>query len=67
MEHLLEFFDHYIRGASLALIYDDGFRQWSYTHDQLRATAEAWAGELVKAGLHPGDRLLIWNEMRHSA
>ena len=67
MKDLHEFFDRYIRGPSQALVYGDGFRQWSYTYDQLRATAEAWAGELVKAGLHPGDRLLIWNEMRHSA
>lgn len=64
MEHLLDFFDRYIRGSSSALVYDDGFRQWSYTHDQLHATAEAWAGELVNAGLHAGDRLVIWSDSR---
>jgi long-chain acyl-CoA synthetase len=64
VEHLLDFFDRYIRGSSQALIYDDGLRRWTYTHDQLRATAEAWAGELVHAGLHTGDRLLIWSDSR---
>jgi len=64
VKDLHEFFDRYIRGPSQALVYDDGFRQWSYTYDQLRATAEAWAGELVKAGLRSGDRLLIWSDNR---
>ena len=64
MEHLLDFFDRYIRGSSQVLVYDDGLRRWSYTRDQLRTTAEAWAGELVKAGLHAGDRLLIWCDSR---
>ncbi len=64
MEHLLDFFDRYIRGSSPAFFYDDGFRRWSYTHDQLRAAAEAWARELVGAGLHGGDRLLIWSDSR---
>jgi long-chain acyl-CoA synthetase len=64
VEHLVDFFERYIRGPSLALVYDDGFRQWSYTHDQLRATAEAWAGELGNGGLHAGDRLVIWSDSR---
>jgi hypothetical protein len=53
VEHLLDFVDRYVRGSSPALVYDDGFRQWSYTNDELRATADAWASELVRAGLGP--------------
>lgn len=64
MKHLIDFFDRYIRGPTQALVYDDGFRQWSYTYDQLRATAEAFAGRLADAGLHAGDRLLIWSDSR---
>jgi long-chain acyl-CoA synthetase len=64
VEHLLRFFDRYIRGSSVALIYDDGFRRWSYTHDQLRGTAEAIAGHLTRAGLRQGDRLLLWSDSR---
>ncbi len=64
VEHLLEFFDRYIRGSSQALVYDDGFRTWSYTHDQLRATAESLAGRLTDAGLRQGDRLLLWSDSR---
>ena len=64
MEHLIDFFDRYIRGSSQALVYDDGFRRWSYTHDQLRTTAEAVAGRLTDAGLRQGDRLLLWSDSR---
>ena len=58
--HILEFFDEYVRGTREALIYDDGFRRWSYTGGQVRATAEAFARRLMDAGLQPGDRLAIW-------
>ena len=64
VDHLVDFFYRYIRGPSEALVFDDGFRRWSYTHDQLRATAQAFAGRLTDAGLVAGDRLLIWSESR---
>lgn len=64
MTHLLEFFDAYVRGGSEALIYDDGFRRWSYTGGQVRAAAEAFACRLMDAGLQPGDRLAIWADSR---
>ena len=28
---MLDFFDRYVRGRGDALLYDDGFRRWSYT------------------------------------
>jgi long-chain acyl-CoA synthetase len=43
VKHLLEFLDRYIRGPSPALVYDNGFRRWSYSRlevdglDELRA------------------------------
>jgi acyl-CoA synthetase (AMP-forming)/AMP-acid ligase II len=42
----------------------DGFRRWGYTGDQLRTTAEAFADRLRDAGVHRGDRLVIWSENR---
>jgi long-chain acyl-CoA synthetase len=62
VQHLLDFFDRYVRGRATALRYDDGLRRWSYTADQLRAAAEAFAGRLIEAGLQPGDRLVIWSD-----
>jgi acyl-CoA synthetase (AMP-forming)/AMP-acid ligase II len=62
VQHLLDFFDRYVRGREIALLYDDGFRTWSYTGDQLRATALAFALRIKDAGLQPGDRLVIWSD-----
>ena len=64
MKHLCDFFDKYIRGSTEALIYDDGFRRWSYTKNQLRATSEAFACRLADSGLQSGDRLMIWGDSR---
>ena len=64
MNHLVDFFDRYIRGPADAVVYDDGFRRWSYTYDQLRAAAGAWACRLADAGLQAGDRLLVWSDSR---
>jgi long-chain acyl-CoA synthetase len=64
VRHLLDVFDRYVRGPWTAVRYDDGIRQWSYSADALRATAEAVARRLDAAGLAPGDRLVIWSENR---
>lgn len=64
MEHLLGFFDRYVGGRREALLYDDGFRRWSYTCDQLRHASEDFAGRLSFAGLQMGDRVVIWGGNR---
>ena len=64
MDHLLDFFDRYVRGGSDALRYDDGFRRWSYSCDQLRAASERFARRLAEAGLQTGDRVVIWSGNR---
>jgi len=64
VETLLDFFDRYVRGPAQALVYDDGFRRWVYSHDQLRATAAAFAARLAGAGVQPGERVMIWGESR---
>jgi hypothetical protein len=64
LNHLIDFFDRYIRGSDPALVHDDGFRRWTYSHDQLRAAAEAFARRLADSKLQLGDRLLIWSESR---
>jgi long-chain acyl-CoA synthetase len=61
---LHDFFDSYVHGGTVALVYDDGFRCWSYSYDWLRATAGAFAIRLDQQGLRPGDRVAIWSENR---
>lgn len=64
MEHLLDFFDRYVRGQRDALRHDDGLRCRSYSSDQLRAAAERFAGRLAATDLQPGDRVVIWSGNR---
>ena len=64
MNDLLDFFDRYVQGRREALRYDDGFRRWSYTGNQVRAAAERFAGRLMETGLQTGDRVLIWSANR---
>lgn len=64
MDHLLDFFDRYVRGERDALRHDDGFRCWSYSSDQLRAAAERFAITLAATDLQPGDRVMIWSGNR---
>jgi long-chain acyl-CoA synthetase len=64
VQHLLDFFDRYVQGRWTALLHDDGLRQWSYSADELRAAAEAFAQRIHDAGLQPGDRLVIWSDSR---
>jgi long-chain acyl-CoA synthetase len=61
---LLEFFDEYIRGRAVGLVYDDGYRTWAYTSAQIRSASEALADRLTAAGLRPADRIVIWSENR---
>ena len=64
MTTLHEFFDRYVRGAGTALVYDDGFRRWSCTADQVQAAAAAFAARLRDAGVQTGDRIALWGENR---
>lgn len=64
METLIDFFDRYVRGAANALIHDDGFGRWSYSNNQVRLAAEAFARRLDEAGLDVGARVLLWSENR---
>ena len=64
MQHLIHFFDRYVRGAREAIRYDDGLRRWSYTYDQVHEAAESYAQRLTQAGLKHGDRLMIWCDNR---
>jgi long-chain acyl-CoA synthetase len=61
---LHDFFDRYVRGGTVSLVYDNGLRTWSYSSDQLRAAAIRFSARLAEAGLRQGDRLAIWSENR---
>jgi len=61
---LHDFFDRYVRGGAISLVYDEGLRTWTYSYDQVRATATRFSARLAEAGLRQGDRVAIWSESR---
>jgi long-chain acyl-CoA synthetase len=46
------------------LIYDNGYRHWSYSYAQVAGAAYRFAARLAASGLGRGDKVLIWSESR---
>jgi long-chain acyl-CoA synthetase len=46
------------------LVYDDGYRTWSWTYGDLAAAARAFAGRLEREGIAAGQSIAIWSENR---
>ena len=61
---LLDFFDDRVQSSSVFLTYDSGFGSRSFTYDDVRRTALAFAGSLRAAGIGKADKVLIWGENR---
>ena len=59
---LLDFFDDRIRSAADFVVHDDGYRSYRYTYDDIRRAAAAFSRRLARAGVGPGDRVVIWGE-----
>ncbi|HLI82517.1 MAG TPA: AMP-binding protein [Bryobacteraceae bacterium] len=63
-ENLLEFFRDYFTNDRKCLIYDDGYRRWSYTHREIQQGAASFARRLQELNVNSGDRVLVWSESR---
>ncbi len=61
---LLDFFDSFAVHRQQYLVYDNGFRSWTYTYQQIGNAAQAFAAKLQSNGIAPGDKVLIWSENR---
>jgi long-chain acyl-CoA synthetase len=46
------------------VVYDDGYRSWSYTYRDIAAGARAFAQRLRAAGIGKGQAIAIWGENR---
>jgi long-chain acyl-CoA synthetase len=46
------------------IVFDDGYRSWSYTYGEIAAAARACALRLREAGIMPGETIAIWGENR---
>ena len=46
------------------LVYDDGYRTWTWTYGDLASAARAFARRLREARIQPGEAIAIWSENR---
>ncbi len=46
------------------VVYDDGYRSWSYSYRDIAAGARAFAGRLRASGIGKGQAIAIWGENR---
>jgi long-chain acyl-CoA synthetase len=46
------------------VVYDDGYRSWSYTYREVAAGARAFAERLRASGIRKGQAIAVWGENR---
>ena len=46
------------------LVYDDGYRRWSWTYGELASAAHGFAAQLERDGIAAGQAIAIWSENR---
>jgi long-chain acyl-CoA synthetase len=63
-ETLLDFLDEVYDSPKEFLVFDDGYRTWSYTYDQVRGAAYTFGGRLRHEGIGKGDKIILWGENR---
>jgi long-chain acyl-CoA synthetase len=61
---LIDFFNDLSRIDREFLVYDDGYRTWSYTYRDTIARARAFAASLHASEIAKGDHVVIWSENR---
>jgi long-chain acyl-CoA synthetase len=64
VQTLLDFFAELGGYAEEFLVYDDGYRSWSYRYADVARAARLFAGRLRGAGVAKGDKVLFWSENR---
>jgi long-chain acyl-CoA synthetase len=61
---LIDFFHDFSRARGAFLVYDDGFRSWSYSYEEISRRARHFAAMLHALGLRQGDAVVFWSENR---
>jgi long-chain acyl-CoA synthetase len=61
---LLDFFDDLGRIEGEFLVYDDGYRSWSFSYVEVARLARACGARLRAAGITQGQHVAIWSENR---
>jgi len=63
-ETLLDFLSGAAGRPNEFLVYDDGYRSWTYSYSDVGRAARIFAGRLRESGIGKGDKVLIWSENR---
>jgi long-chain acyl-CoA synthetase len=61
---LIDFYADLCTTPGEFVVYDDGYRSWSYSYAQIAAAAEAFAARLRTAGIAKGQAVAVWSENR---
>ena len=61
---LLDFFAGFADCGDEFLVYDDGYRSWSYRYADVARAARIFAARLREAGIAKGDKVVFWSENR---
>ena len=61
---LLDFFSDLANTRGDFLVYDDGYRTWSYSYGDVAQAARRFAARLRAAGISKGEAIAIWSENR---
>jgi len=61
---LIDFFHDFSRARGAFLLYDDGFRSWSYSYEEIGRRARHFAAMIHGLGLREGDAVVFWSENR---
>jgi long-chain acyl-CoA synthetase len=59
---LVDFFQDFAGFAADFVVYDDGYRRWSYSYRQIARAARDFAAQLADKGIVKGDKILLWSE-----
>jgi long-chain acyl-CoA synthetase len=63
-ETLLDFFHDFANVGGDFMVYDNGYRSWTYSCAEIARAAEAFAGRLRAAKVVKGDKVIFWSENR---
>jgi long-chain acyl-CoA synthetase len=61
---LIDFFEDLSKTPGEFLVYDDGYRSWSYSYAGVASAARAFASRLSGEGITKGQAVAIWSENR---
>src|SRR5688572_5885481 len=61
---LIDFFEDLSQTSGEFLTYDDGYRTWSFTYEEVAAAARSFAARLASTQIGKGAALVIWSENR---